>query len=34
MTLFDWFRIALGVPVGLAAVGLFAVLVDDIRNNK
>ena len=34
MTWFDWFRIALGIPAGLAAVGLFAVLVDDIKKNK
>jgi len=34
MTWFDWIRIALAIPLGLAAVTLFAVLVDDIRNNK
>jgi hypothetical protein len=34
MNWFDWVRIALIVPASLAVVGLFAVLIDDIRKNK
>jgi hypothetical protein len=34
MNWFDWLRIALGIPAALAAVGLFAVLVNDIRQKK
>ena len=34
MTWFDYIRIALAIPLGLAVVVLFAVLVDDIKNNK
>jgi hypothetical protein len=34
MTWFDWFRLALGIPTGLAVVGLFAVLINDIKDNK
>lgn len=34
MTLFDWIRIALGVPLGLALIGLIFVLVEDIKYKK
>jgi hypothetical protein len=34
MNWFDWLRLALGIPAGLAAVGLFAVLIADIKKNK
>lgn len=34
MTWFDWLRLALAIPVGLAFVGLVAILVDDIKHNK
>ena len=34
MSWFDWIRIALGIPVGLALVGLVAILVDDIKYKK
>jgi hypothetical protein len=33
MNWFDWLRLALGIPAGLAAVGLLAVLIDDIKRN-
>jgi hypothetical protein len=34
MTWFDWIRLVLAIPVGLAFVGLVAILLDDIKRNK
>jgi len=34
MTWFDWFRIALGIPTVVVIVGLLAVLIADIKQNK
>jgi hypothetical protein len=34
MNWFDWVRIALIVPTSLAVIGLLAVLVSDIKQNK
>jgi hypothetical protein len=34
MNWFDWLRIALIVPTSLAVVGLLAVLINDIKDNK
>ena len=34
MNWFDWVRIALVVPTSLAVVGLLALLVFDIKQNK
>jgi hypothetical protein len=34
MNWFDWLRIALVVPATIAVVGLIAVLINDIKDNK
>jgi hypothetical protein len=34
MNWFDWLRIAFIVPTGLAVIGLLAVLISDIKQNK
>ena len=34
MNWFDWLRIALVVPTTIAVVGLIAVLINDIKDNK
>lgn len=34
MDWFDWLRLALGIPTGLAVVGLLAVLINDIKDHK
>jgi hypothetical protein len=34
MNWFDWLRIALIVPTTIAVVGLIAVLINDIKDNK
>ncbi len=34
MNWFDWLRIALIVPTTLAVVGLLAVLINDIKDNR
>lgn len=34
MNWFDWLRVALFVPATVAAIGLFVVLIADIKQNK
>ena len=34
MDWFDWLRIVLGVPAAIAVIGLFTVLVNDIKYNR
>lgn len=34
MSWFDWIRLALAIPAGLACVGLVAVLIGDIKYKK
>jgi hypothetical protein len=34
MNWFDWLRIALIVPTTIAVVGLIAVLINDIKDNR